>query len=509
MNNDSREKNSMRNVSIGLFYQGISLVMNFLAKTVFIKVLGSVYLGVNGLFTNIFILFSFAEFGIGVAMVYSLYKPIYNKDIAKIRGLYSLFRKYYINITVIMTLIGLCIVPILPLIVKTEYKIDGLIIFYIVFLVNILIYNLFIYKTFLLVADQRKYILSIAQIVADVLGFTILMVVLLVFRSYLIYLIVLTLKTLSFALTSHILTKRYYPFIYEKGEKDVSKKEKVEIKKNIKDLFAYRVATVLVNSTDNIYISILVGIVWVGYYSNYDLIIMGISSVIAVIYSAVSSSVGNLIAEKDNEAAYEIFKMVQVISIWLSGMTVICLLILFKDFITLWIGEEYLLSETVVIIIVVNYYLSCVRDSMKIFRETLGIFNKVKYMMIATAVINLLLSFFLGRQFGLIGIFISTTIASVLTFYWYEPILICKAMNVKNKCRYFFIQGLGIVLLFVNLYITNFIVDSLSITGVLGFFVKAVICFIVCNLIYFAVLGRTKTVRYLLGMFGNYLKNKK
>ena len=126
-------------------------------------------------------------------------------------------------------------------------------------------------------------------------------------------------------------------------------------------------ATVLVNSTDNIYISILVGIVWVGYYSNYDLIIMGISSVIAVIYSAVSSSVGNLIAEKDNEAAYEIFKMVQVISIWLSGMTVICLLILFKDFITLWIGEEYLLSETVVIIIVVNYYLSCVRDSMKIF----------------------------------------------------------------------------------------------------------------------------------------------
>jgi len=507
MNTDNREKNSIRNVSVGMVYQFISLVMNFLAKTFFIKILGPDYLAINGLFTNIFMLFSFAEFGISVAMNYSLYKPIANGDISKICGLYSLYQKFYRKMSLIILVVGVCVIPLIPYVVKLDNNIKGITMFYLVFLINIIVYNMFIFKTYLLIADQRKYIIFIAQIVTDIIGFSLQIFVLVAYRDYLTYLIILCVKTIGFSIASHFLVKKYYPFIGQKGY--VEEEEKREIKKNIKDLFVYRFALVLVSSTDNVIISIIVGTIYVGYYSNYDLIVMGIASIVTVVYSALSSSIGNLIAEKDNESAYSIFKWVQVISMWLSGAMAICLMLLFQDFIKLWIGSNYLLSEAVIVVIVVNFYISCIRDSMKIFRETLGIFDKVKYMMISNAAINLILSFVLGYFCGIFGVLIATTISALLTFYWYEPILIYRAMKVKKVWEYFGIQGLSIILLLFNLFLTNLILNLFSFSGISGFLLKAVLCFIICNIIYFLVLGRTQAVRYVISVAGSFFIRKK
>lgn len=506
MNNETREINSIRNISVGMVYQGISLVMNFLVKTVFIKTLGAEYLGINGLFTNIFVLFSFAEFGIGVAMNYSLYKPIVKGDTEKICGLYNYYRKLYRIMSLLITAVGLCVIPLLPYIVKTETQIKGIAIYYLIFLVNIIVYNLFIFKAYIFLADQRRYILSITQIVTDVLGFTALIIILILFDNYFLYLILISIKTLVFSLVMHLLSKKYYPFL--KTGCDIEEHEKKEIKKNVKDLFIYRFAAVLVNGTDNIIISILVGTIWVGYYSNYDLIIMGISSIVAMVYAALSASIGNLIAEKNNESAYEIFRWVQIISMWLSGVLVICLIILFQDFITLWIGEKYLLSIEIVTIIVVNFYISCIRDSLKIFRETLGVFNKVKYVMLANAAVNLILSVILGYYIGVFGVLVSTAIAALLTFFWYEPLLIYKAMNVKRNVEYFGFQVLSIILIGINLTITYLILSRFKFLGVGGFLLKAFLCFVICNILYFAILGRTKAVKYLIGAISSYFRRK-
>ncbi|MDF2881619.1 MAG: polysaccharide biosynthesis protein, partial [Clostridiaceae bacterium] len=76
MNTQSREVNSIRNIIVGVINQISILFLNIVATTLFIKKLGTEYLGVNGLFSNLFVLMSFAEFGIGTVMVYSLYEPL-------------------------------------------------------------------------------------------------------------------------------------------------------------------------------------------------------------------------------------------------------------------------------------------------------------------------------------------------------------------------------------------------------------------------------------------------
>ena len=69
---NSRTKNSIRNSSFSIMTQILTVIMDFIVKTIFIAVLGSEYLGINGLFSNIITLLSLADLGIGVAIPYSL-----------------------------------------------------------------------------------------------------------------------------------------------------------------------------------------------------------------------------------------------------------------------------------------------------------------------------------------------------------------------------------------------------------------------------------------------------
>ena len=90
-----RIQNSLKNILFGLSGQIISIVMGFIVRTVFIYTLGIEYLGVDGLFTSILIMLSLANLGFDTAMIYSLYKPLAEKDIYKIQALMNLYQKAY------------------------------------------------------------------------------------------------------------------------------------------------------------------------------------------------------------------------------------------------------------------------------------------------------------------------------------------------------------------------------------------------------------------------------
>ena len=78
--NTSRKENSIRNIMYGIGGQLLSNFLSFINRTVFINTIGVTYLGISGLFTNIFSFLSFAELGIGSAIAYSLYEPLAKND---------------------------------------------------------------------------------------------------------------------------------------------------------------------------------------------------------------------------------------------------------------------------------------------------------------------------------------------------------------------------------------------------------------------------------------------
>ena len=69
----SRTGNTIKNTYVGIIAQVVTIILNFVNRTIFIKFLGVEYLGMGGLFSNVLSMLSLAELGIGVAMVYNLY----------------------------------------------------------------------------------------------------------------------------------------------------------------------------------------------------------------------------------------------------------------------------------------------------------------------------------------------------------------------------------------------------------------------------------------------------
>ena len=76
----SRTCFAIKNTAAGVSSKVITLVLSFVSRTIFIRLLGNEYLGINGLYSEVLSMLSFAELGFGSAMTFALYKPIAEND---------------------------------------------------------------------------------------------------------------------------------------------------------------------------------------------------------------------------------------------------------------------------------------------------------------------------------------------------------------------------------------------------------------------------------------------
>ncbi|MDF2884760.1 MAG: transporter, partial [Clostridiaceae bacterium] len=287
----------------------------------------------------------------------------------------------------------------------------------------------------------------------------------------------------------------------------ISLKEKKHILKKIKEVFGYNFAQSLLTGTDNIIISMLVGTVWVGYYSNYNAIIAGVMGLVDTVYTSITASIGNLIVEQNIENQYRLFKIAEVINFWIAGFTTTCLYILLQDFIILWIGKKYLFDLKILIILLINYYIVCTMNSIRVFRMASGMFERVKHAMILAAGINIFLSLLLGKMFGIFGVLLATSIAALSTYYWYEPKLLIENKFGCSVKIYFTGQIKGFCLTIISVAITWLCVSMISEVTIITFLMKIGICLVVPNLFYYIVLNREEEFQEVLMMFiRNYKK---
>lgn len=499
MNTQSREVNSIRNIIVGIINQVSILFLNLVATTLFIKKLGTEYLGINGLFSNIFVLMSFAEFGIGTVMVYSLYEPLSKKDTQKITDIYKFFRKIYIIMSLASALIGVLLIPMLKYIVNTELPIKGVVVYYLLFLISMIISNMIAYKTNLIIADQKTYIVGLYRFFFNTGAVLLQIIFLIITMNFTHYLLITFGKNIVYSLSVSRKVNMLYPFTKDlNSTNNISLKEKKDILKKIEEVFGYNFAQSLLNGTDNIIISMLVGTVWVGYYSNYNAIIAGVTSLVDTVYTSISASIGNLIVEQKLENQYRLFKITEIINFWIAGFTTTCLYILLQDFIILWIGKKYLFDFKILLVLLVNYYIVCTMNSIRVFRAASGMFEKVKHVMILAAGMNILLSILMGKIFGVFGILFATSITALSTYYWYEPKILIESKFGCSVKLYFKSQIKGFCLTIISIVATSLCVSMIKEVTIITFIMKLGICLVVPNIFYLIVLNREEEFQEVL-----------
>ncbi len=505
---ESRVKKSLSNMTFGVVEQIATLVFTFITRTVFVKTLDANLLGVNGLFTNVLAVLSIAELGFETAIIYSMYKPIAEKDEKKIAAFMNYYKKIYNILAVVVFILGIMLIPFLKYLVNTDDEIDNILIYYLIFLADSICSYLLANRVAIITANQNIHIISKYNTFFIILKSILQIISLVIFKNFIIYLIIQVLVTLITNLYGARLAHKMYPFAFSNEKLD--KEEKKKLIDSTKSMAIYKFCGTIVDSTDNIFMSVICGTINVGLYSNYCLIISAITRFTNIIYKSITASIGNLNAVGNKEKKIKTFYQMDFFSNWLFGFCSIALYCLSNPFIELWIGKKYLFNNVILFSIVLNFYILGILKIILVYRDTTGLFRQTKYVLLLTATINIILSIVLGKIYGVFGILIASAIARLLTNCWYEPYKLFKNYFKTSSIKYFIDKILNIILIVISILILSFLykfIEYINMSKLLCFIVKIILVVVIPNIIFYAVYRNKEEFEYFK-KFINDLKIK-
>ena len=506
----SRIDNSFKSVTVGAFGLILGYLINFITRRIFVHYLSIEYLGLNGLFFNIFSLLSFAELGIGTAVTYSLYRPLAFGETEKVKALVRFFKKTNYLVGTFFLLAGLALTPFLLLILKDAPDIPHLKIYYMLYIIDMGIGYFLSYKRIILHADQKRYIDNAYRYGFDIGRHILQIIVLIATRQYFLYLFVVLVLNVIENIFARNRINRLYPYLKDPVVNTLDKSDITQIKKNVFALISSKIGTIVVNGTDNLLIVRFVSLASAGIYGGYYMVIIAITNVIRMFRASVLASIGNLVVEEEMGDHYQTFKNLDFFMAWLVGFCSIALFTLLNPFIRLWLGEGYIFSHNIVFALVLNFYMSGVLGSVRTFSESMGLFWFNRYKPLFEAIINLVVSIWLALKLGIIGIFIGTSLSMLLTSTWFEPYVLYR-YGLKKSVLSYYLTLIGNTLVALGIgWVTLKVIGLISISNnLINFIVRVGVVALIPNGMYFVLLFRRKEFSYIAQIVSTALSQRK
>ena len=506
---ENRTQKSIKNVSSKLIVSLITYLLKFIAQKVFIVYLGKSYLGINGLLTNVLSMLSLAELGVGTAISFSLYKPLADKDEKKVLILMNFYKKAYRIIGIVVFAMGLCLVPFLDKIIKDPGDVKNITFIYLVYLFNTSYSYLMTYKNTLIEADQQAYKLSLSSIIYNIVLVITQIIILVVTHNYIFYLISNSIVLFIQRLYVNRYITKLYPILKEKTHEKLPKEEFKVIIKNIKAMLYHKIGEYCINGTDNIIISAFISVSIVGLYSNYSMIINMINTVIMMCFGTLTSSVGNVLVTENNEKKEEIFKQIDFIGFWLFCFSSVCLYNLLNPFIEICFGKDYVISQGIVAIVILNFYLTGMRVPASTVKSAAGLYDQDKFTPLIQSAINLIVSIVCVKKMGLFGVFLGTLVSSIALPCWQRPQIIYKYVFEKSSRDYFKVYFKYLIFTLVNVYLVNGIGKLFfNEVNIVNFIIKVFICIIFTNGFIILFFRKSKEFKKLIDIIDSLLGGK-
>lgn len=480
----------------------ISIILNFSYRTVLIKTVGIDYLGLTSFYTNILVILSLAELGIGHAITYSLYKPLAEKNYDKVLSILNYFRDVYIRVGFFILLIGVLISPFISFFIDGYEHLENIYVIFFLFVVNTSITYFYSYKRILINADQKAYKIVPITLLFLLIDLSIRMLLLIELNNLVLALCwQLVSKVLENYFVNRYIDKNYN--ILNNKHKRLAENDKQNIKSNVKALIYHKLGDAFVNGTDNIIISKFLGLTIVGMYSNYLLVVSVISSFLMLVFNSMTASVGNLIVQSNTDKVKEVFHISNMIAFWVFGLCSICLYFTLPLFIDLWLGENFLLPPSVNLLICINLFFFGMRVPLGVFKTSSGIFNQDKYAPIIQGVLNIILSVVLVDFYGVAGIIFATIVSGLIVPGVIRPYLVYKIVFKDNVVKYFIDFAKKITILIFASCIVFFAMSKITLSmdsELIMLIFKSVILFSIVNVVFVFCFFRTTEFKQFSAM---------
>ncbi len=505
----SRSTKSIRNISVGFIGQILTMLLSFVTRTVFIQTLGPKYLGVSGLFSNIITLLSLTELGVGTAIIYNLYKPLADNDIENICKFMNLYKLAYRIIGLVILIIGILCLPFIPFIIKkgdtSFFNVN--IVFLLYLLQSVSTYLFFAYKSSLVKANQNEYIATGITTIVTVVMDIIKIVSLIVFENFYVYLVLIILNNLISNLIISFIVDKKYAYLKGNKHKYPGKQEIKEVFKNCGALSIYKLNNVVLKTCSNIVITKFINLVVVGLYSNYILIEGYLKNFLNILYNGILASLGNLHVSDEKDREYQVFKTTNFLTFWLFGVVAIGICTVINPLISIWLGDEFLLKESFVIVFAIEFYLYGMLKALSTFRTAMGLFKQAVFRPLLGAIINVVMAVVLVKPYGITGVISATLIANLSTYFVFDSFIIYKHALKQSAVKYYLMQFKYAVVVFGCGAVIKYGVSFFS-SDILKFLIGGLISVLLPSAIICVFFRHTKEFKDVKSRIENILKKR-
>lgn len=434
MQQESRVKKSLLNARVNLIFYFITLALSFFSRKIFLDCLGADFVGLTVTLQNLLGFLNLAELGIGLAIGYVLYKPLYEQDHAKLNEIISVFGYLYSWVGKIILVAGCILSAFLPLIfAETSFDYGVIYCVYFAFLTSSLIGYFINYRQTLLSADQRNYVVAAYFQTANICKILLQMLSAYYTGSYYLWIIIELTFGILYSIILNWKINQVYPWLKSdiKSGRELHHKYP-EVMRYTKQLFVHKISSIFQSQTTPILIYSLVSLETVAFYGNYTMITRNMESLFNNLFGSSAASVGNLLAEGNHEKSQRIYWELTALRLYISGVVVYSLYKLLPPFITLWLGEGYLLSGSVLIYILGMFFLSINRGTYDQFTNGFGLFHDT-WAPLTEVAIYLIVAIWFGKVWGLEGILLGNIISTLIIIYCWKPYFIFTK-GFKTSC---------------------------------------------------------------------------
>ena len=158
----SRVSKSIKNAKVGAFFFILSIFIQFFSRKIFLDFLGDEFIGLTSTLRSVLGFLNLAELGIGTAIGYALYKPIFDDNHDEINKIIALLGILYKRIGLFILGAGIIVSLFFPIFFgDTEFSLTLIYYVFFSYLVSTLLTYFMNYHMMLLEADQKGYVVQV------------------------------------------------------------------------------------------------------------------------------------------------------------------------------------------------------------------------------------------------------------------------------------------------------------------------------------------------------------
>lgn len=490
---NSRTSKSIKNSAVALFFYLINLILQFYSRRIFLDCLGTEVLGLNTTATNLLQFLNLAEMGIGAAVSFTLYKPIYEKDQTSICEIVSLQGYIYRRIAFVVIFGATILICFFPVIFKKmelplwyAYASFGVLLF------SSLLGYFYNYKQILLSASQLDYKIQYSyKSVVLAKTFCQIFVISNVSNGYTWWLTLEFIFAIAASLSLDLMIRKTFPYLHKSSIPfNALKKKYKTFTTKIKQVFFHKIGGFALSQLSPLVIYAFTSLTVVALYGNYTIITLGVASLVSAIFNSMGAGIGNLVAEGDEKRILSVFYEIFNLRFYVVFVLCFTLYAITPQFISVWLGTKYILPQSTLMLMIAIMYVTVTRNTIDSYLFAYGMFQDI-WAPIVEAVLNISISILLGYFGGLNGVLTGVLTSQIMVIIIWKPYFLFSVQfkgKLKGYCmNYLKLMAIGMLTAYGTWNMLHFLPKN-TLGNVTSFITYAIITIVVYAALLFIAL---------------------